>query len=402
MKVSASRSQFPGTVHYINPKVIPEDADEVLISSFGRFVRILGVAVLLYVIVVAIHLLMHGITGLGFGDFSALIENTRNPITCLALGALATFLVQSSTVVTTITVAAVGGGLIGIREATMVILGANIGTCFTALLVAFAYARSREQLRQALAAAITHWFFNIASVAFFFPIELIFHPLERLSHLLAHLTTGGTEHSIPTGGLVRILVTPLIDAFCDLLGHTPVTAIVSIILGGLLIAGSVQLLTILLRTLMAYRSHVLLEQSKERKESIWAEFGLGLGLTLLTHSSSATTSATVPFAGTGTLGTRGALGIVLGANLGTTLTAVLAAITIPGSSGTVALQAAFIHVLINLIGVAAVLFTRPLADAIVRVSESLGRISAEHRTAALGLWFASYIALPALLVWLNI
>lgn len=404
----STRQSFPGTVHYINPKLIPEDSDEVLISTFGRLVRWIGVAASLYVAVVAINLIMDGIAGLGFSNLTSLMEKASNPLLCLMVGIVATFVVQSSTVITTITVAAVGGGLVSIDSAAMLIMGANIGTCFTALLVAYGYFSKQDEFPRALSAALTHWCFNVLSVVAFFPIELAFHPLTALSGWLSRSVLGGASVSLPTGGLVSWSVSPLVDALgtqglSGYIGTPLVGASVCVLAGILLIAAAVQLLTIMLRTLMAFPSHVLLERSASPTTSLYREFGLGLGLTLLTHSSSATTCATVPFAGAGTISTRGALGVAVGANVATTLSAVVAAFAVPGALGSLALQAAFIHVLFNLFGALAVLLIRPVATANVRISDALARLSARARLLSLGVWTASYIALPlaviALLGW---
>ena len=76
--------------------------------------------------------------------------------------------------------------------------------------------------------------------------------------------------------------------------------------------------------------------------------GFGIALTIMVQSSSITTSLVVPLAGAGVLTLRQIFPFTLGANIGTTVTALLAAIT-----GTVAaLIAAISHLLFNIFGIA--------------------------------------------------
>ena len=60
---------------------------------------------------------------------------TRNRIIAVLLGALTTCLIQSSSATTVMTVGLVNAGLLSLRQALCVVLGANVGTTFTAWLV---------------------------------------------------------------------------------------------------------------------------------------------------------------------------------------------------------------------------------------------------------------------------
>lgn len=75
---------------------------------------------------------------------------------------------------------------------------------------------------------------------------------------------------------------------------------------------------------------------------------MGVGLTAIVQSSSVTTSALVPLCGIGLLRLEQMYALTLGANVGTTLTAVMAALV---ATGTGALQVALSHVLFNVTGV---------------------------------------------------
>jgi phosphate:Na+ symporter len=60
---------------------------------------------------------------------------TRQPVVAVLIGALVTCLIQSSSATTVMTVGFVNAGLLTLRNALSVVLGANIGTTFTAWLV---------------------------------------------------------------------------------------------------------------------------------------------------------------------------------------------------------------------------------------------------------------------------
>jgi phosphate:Na+ symporter len=93
--------------------------------------------------------------------------------------------------------------------------------------------------------------------------------------------------------------------------------------------------------------------------------GAGLIMTLITHSSSASTAIMLTMAFNGVISYEMAAAMILGANVGTTIDAALAAI----GTKTAAKRTALVHVLFNLIGaVWALLFLRPLLALVELVS----------------------------------
>lgn len=86
---------------------------------------------------------------------------TRNRFAAVLLGALATMLVQSSSATTVMTVGFVNAGLLALRQALCVILGANIGTTVTAWLVSIFGLKT---------ASITAFALPLAGVGFFLSV----------------------------------------------------------------------------------------------------------------------------------------------------------------------------------------------------------------------------------------
>lgn len=396
-----AKLHFPGTVHYINPRHGIHDDDQILISGFGRAVRWTGTAISIYLLLVAINLITSGIHALGYQQIHEVTSHATNPILAILIGLVLTFTVQSSTVVTTITVATVGAGIVPINMAAMLIMGANLGTCFTSQLVAFGFYQNARNLHRALAAAMTHWWFNALSLLAFFFLEMLFHPLSGISGWLATRLVSGPNDGFVFTGIISALVHPVVDLIGvnGLLGMTRsplLAASVSIVLGMLTIIGTIRWITHLMTAITAASSHLVLEHSIERSDSsapLRSILG-GLGLTMMTQSSTATICSTLPFVGTGNLSLRKSLGLVLGANLGTTLTAVLTAVAVPGMNSELALQASLIHVLFNLFGLLAVFFVRPLAHLILWLSDQTAELGTLCPLPALLVALASYTLIP--------
>ncbi|MEJ5998837.1 Na/Pi symporter [Corynebacterium sp. H130] len=405
MSTHTPKLYFPGTVHYINPLHSEHDEDAILISEFGRAVRWVGIALCIYVLVVAINLINNGIHILGYDAVHNFVGTINHPILAVLAGVLFTFTVQSSTVVTTLTVATVGAGIVPLDMAVMLIMGSNVGTCAASQIVAFGFYRNACNLHRAVAAAMTHWWFNVLSLLVLFPIELIFHPLSRLSGALSTRLYDADGHAIDADGLVGHFVRPVSDALSsgiDQLFH-PLSGTLTLTLGVFLIVLTIHYIAHLMQDLTASGSHHMLENSTHNKVAtapIRSTLA-GLGLTMMSQSSSATICSALPFAGTGNLAIRRFLGIVLGANLGTTLTAVLTAFAFPGEHGELALQAALIHVLFNLIGIIAVLSAKPVSRTILTLSEKTAGLAGKQPFPAFLCIIASYTLIPLAILSLS-
>jgi phosphate:Na+ symporter len=91
-----------------------------------------------------------------------------NPLLGLFAGMIFTALVQSSSATTALVVAMSSGGLISLASAIPLLLGANIGTCITAVLASLAATLSAKR------AAMVHVMFNLFGVLIFLPLLPMF------------------------------------------------------------------------------------------------------------------------------------------------------------------------------------------------------------------------------------
>ncbi|ETM49971.1 hypothetical protein L914_05907, partial [Phytophthora nicotianae] len=151
----------------------------------------------LYFFMVAVKLIGDGFT-LALGcDTKGAFDFADNPVAGLMIGTIATALLHSSGTVTSIVVALVGSGGMTIRQGVYVIMGANIGTCITCIMVAFGQVGDRARFQRAMAAATVHDMYNLWSVFVLFPLEVLFHPLEELSVAMSNAQTDSGAFSSP-------------------------------------------------------------------------------------------------------------------------------------------------------------------------------------------------------------
>ncbi len=229
---------------------------------------------------------------------------TTNRFTGMLTGMVVTASVQSSTATTVMTVSFVNAGLLTLAQAISVIMGANIGTTLTAWIMSAGMS------------------FDITSVvypAFFLGIILIYQKRYRyfgdflfgLSFLLLGLGTlraTGTEMNLGENEA-------LLNFFSSFDPTSFLTTIVFLILGGI--------------------------------------------LTFCVQSSAAVMAITMILCSSGALPIYQGIALVLGENIGTTITSNLAAL----SANTQARRAAFAHMFFNVFGVIWILFVfRPFIN----------------------------------------
>ena len=248
----------------------------------------------------------------GEGLKSILEKLTSNKYIGVLVGALGTAIIQSSSATTVMVVSFVNAGLMNLFQATGVIMGANIGTTITAQMVSF--------------------------------------DLDAIAPLF-----------IGAGAIIMLIAK-----------KKRVRDIASIALGfGILFMGM----------------GVMSDAMKPIAEASWfKEFvmvvadnsilGLiaGLGMTAVVQSSSATTGILVALATTGAIDMRLAFPVILGCNIGTCVTAILASL---GANRT-AKKAALIHLLFNSIG--ALIFL-PFINPFIRLVESTDPTSVARQVA---------------------
>ena len=295
----------------------------------------------LYLFLFSLELMGTALKMFGKGFAETLIATTTNPLVGLFIGILSTSIIQSSSSTTSIVVGLVAGGALNVANAIPIIMGANIGTSVTNSLVSLSQIRRETEFRGALSAAVVHDFFNILVV-------IVLFPLQYFTNFLGHIATFMGEKFQNIGGLkflspVKALTKPPVEILKESVGNYP----------WILLALSLVLLLVAL-TRMVKSLKILVVKKAEvwfdryLFKTAWRAFLVGLLLTAMVQSSSITTSLAVPMAGAGLLTLTQIFPYTLGSNIGTTVTAILAALV---TGNLAAIIVAFSHLLFNVSGI---------------------------------------------------
>src|SRR5262249_605543 len=293
-----------------------------------------GIAGLIYLLICAVSIISRGFAGLGGEAAHSMFAFAANPWVGLSVGVLGTVLIQSSTTTTAIAVTAVGSGALPIRGAIPIILGANVGTTVTTTLVALTFIGSRTEFRRALAASTIHDFYNLLALLIFFPLELISHPGEGSGGAMTKGLYGRGWVAEPDRfNFIRPAIRPVVDGVTKATSHLSSTLgpLFTIVIGAALILVAVLYLGKLLKPLMVGRARDVLIKAVGR--NAYLAMASGMGVTVLTQSSTITTSVLVPFAGAGILAPEQVYPVPVGANRGTKFTVGFAGFPVLGPSG---------------------------------------------------------------------
>lgn len=357
---------------------------------------------LVYFLLVAVGMIGGGFKSATGDQAKELFEFARNPLTALVIGTIATALIQSSSTVTSIIVGLVAGGL-PVEIAIPMVMGANIGTTITNTIVSLGHVRQGDEFRRAFAAATIHDFFNVISVVIFLPLEIMFGFLEKAGAWLAQGMVGGDSMSMKGFNFIKPLVKPPItflqESLLSLGLSKPMMGILLILIGITLIFFVISFIGKLLKVLMTGRAKEILNTAVGRGP-ISGMFS-GTAITVLVQSSSTTTSLIVPLAGSGVFSLRQVYPFTLGANIGTCITALLAATAISGENAIFALQIALIHMTYNVIGVVVIYGIPFLREIPIKAAEWLAELAEKKKMYVALYIFSVFFLIPGMLIGIS-
>ena len=376
----------------------------------------LGALVALYFFIAAINMMSGGLkTAATVAEVAeamkAVFKLTDNPLAGLCVGILVTSVVQSSSFTTTFTVGLVAAGQIELGPAIPIIMGANIGTSVTNILVSLAHVRRRVEFRRSLGGAIVHDLFNVLSVALLMPLEwqwqIVSGPAEAFAKWLGGVTLITTDPG--KYNFVKVAVSPIADGAKYVLGEVcgfgaATVGLTMAAVGIVLLFLALFCLVKILRGLLKERLAGLFSRTLFAHPAI--SFLVGIGTTAAVQSSSVTTSLVVPLVGAGVLKIRQIYPYTLGANIGTTVTALIGglaiAATMAGADGQAAqtiapaaLAVAFGHLLFNLYGTAVFW---PLQWIPISLAKGYASLAARRRLLAAVYIIVIFFLLPILTI----
>jgi sodium-dependent phosphate cotransporter len=356
-------------------------------------------------------------------------EVFNNPIAGMLVGVLVTVLVQSSSTSTSIVITMVAADLLTVRQAISLIMGANIGTSVTSTIVALAQSVDRDEFRRAFAAATVHDMFNFLNVLVLLPLEAM---TGYLYHFSAALIPASLQSAEKPPDILKVLTKPFTKSIGSLdkkvitkiaaaetdadLAKLDDARLLKYYFGCDVKAGCemadggmgilVLIVALLILTTMLFTVVYTLKSLLKGQIALWLHksvngnvpdiklggttipmqwvagymaMGVGLLVTIAVQSSSITTSTITPLVGVGVISVERVVPVVLGANIGTCVTGVLAALAADSSKLYLTLQVAFSHLLFNITGIVIWYVIWPMRAIPVGASKFLGNTTAKYK-----------------------
>ena len=370
-------------------------------TQHGNWRRWLLLIALVYLMLLAVSMIGSGFK-LAAGDHAkTLFTFASNPIMGLIIGMVATALIQSSSTVTSIIVGMVAGGL-PITIAVPMMMGANIGTSITNTLVSLGHVAKKDEFQRAFNAATIHDFFNVMSVIIFLPLEMAFGILEHSSaFVVSMLNTGGTM-GVDGFNPIKALTQPALNVITGMVSGLPSVypGIAKIILGIGLIVTSITYMGKIMKSLMVGKAKDILHKSIGKGPI--SGISSGALMTVLVQSSSTTTSLVVPLVGSGILKAKDIYPFTLGANIGTCITALIAALGVVGVNAAFALQIALVHLLYNVFSVVLIYGTPMLRNIPLDLSYKLSVIVAEKKFYGVAYIGGLFFCMPLGIIFMSV
>jgi solute carrier family 34 (sodium-dependent phosphate cotransporter) len=342
----------------------------------------------------ALDLMTSSLQHMGKNVAETILQATSNPFTALFIGLLITAMLQSSSTTTSLVVALVASGSLTLQSATPIIMGANVGTTITSTIVSLGFINKKKEFRRAVAAGTYHDFFNILTVVILFPLEYYYGFLSSLAGWISNL------FFTPSPELSGDRVTHFWFGFSPitnfLIANIPSPFFLAAVAVALLFA-SILIFRKLISGLLRAKSPEVFSRfffKSELKSFVW-----GLLTTAAIRSSTITTSVVVPIVAQKIVKLKQAAPFILGANIGTTITAFIAAFLNSNTSSV--LSIAIVHFLFNFIGVL-IFFPLPVLRKLpLGLANWMGKLTLKYRLAGLVYLLTTFFFLPFSLIYLN-
>ncbi|KAJ9462196.1 hypothetical protein DIPPA_07814 [Diplonema papillatum] len=415
-----------------------------VLEGVGKLCCVVGV---LYLFIIALGLMGDAFQILGGRSSGRTFRDSEllaNPFAGVSIGILATVLMQSSSTTTSIIISMAASGLVTAHDAAYLVMGANIGTSVTNTLVSFAHINNAEEYRRAFTAAVFHDMFNWLTVSIFLPLEVSSGFLLRISKAIVDGLALGRETEGKEPEFLKRLTKPVtgrvvsVDkGLIEAIARAESPAVLSGLeketivrqsghhlfrtspisdteVGLLLLFVSLAMLTTCLLMLVKLLASVL-----QGRVAIWTRYLLnlefkhpllriaggldnyilllfGTGATILVQSSSVFTSTLTPLVGIGLVHIEKMVPLTHGANIGTTVTGVLSALS--GDHVDVGLRVALEHVLFNCLGTVVWFVVWPLRPVPLACAKFMGETAENLRWFPMAYVVGAFVGGPALAV----
>ncbi|PIB35065.1 hypothetical protein BFP72_06470 [Reichenbachiella sp. 5M10] len=362
---------------------------EIKTASILKFV--FSIAIALFIFLWSLDLMTEAFHIISSDTVSSLLKVIANPFVSLFIGIFITAVIQSSSTSTSLIVAIVASGSLSIQNAVPMIMGANIGTTLTSTIVSLSYITNNKQFKNAIATGVMHDFFNIMTVIILFPLEWKYQILSNLSlHITSLLGIHTSQQYITTTKNLG-----LFDTINNYLIQIIEYKSILIILSTLSLLLSIKIIS---KTI----SNRLIGTAQEKFEEVFFKnnfnaFSLGAVLTAVIQSSSITTTIIVPLGATEKIKIAKLFPYIVGANVGTTITALIAAL----NKSEAAMNIALVHFLFNAIGAIIFLIIPILKTLPILYARKFGMMTMQYKVVGFFYILFIFFVLPLSLIFLD-
>jgi sodium-dependent phosphate cotransporter len=288
-------------------------------------------------------------------------------------------------------VAIVATGTLSFETAIPMIMGANVGTTLTSALVSLSFITKKSEYHKAFTAGIMHDMFNVILVLILFPLELSFKFLSNIAYQIQDLFNENTTRAEFAMDYSWNFATIPSHYVLELINMPILTLVISFLL-----------LFISIKIISKRVSRSLIDKDgtnigKLIFSSTWKSFGIGALFTAGVQSSSITTSIVVPVAAKGGILLRFVFPYIIGANIGTTITALIAAFFISTSAMTIAM----IHVFFNFTGFLIFMLIPWARHFAIYLAIRFGYLAANYRLLGLAYIVLIFFIIPFALIYIS-
>ncbi|MBU0474705.1 MAG: Na/Pi symporter [Bacteroidetes bacterium] len=367
---------------------------KIIFYEYPNLIASIKLIFFLYLFFLSLQLMGDSMKLFGKEFANTLIQTTSNPLVGLFIGILATSIVQSSSSTTSIVVGMVAGGALNIHNAIPIIMGANIGTSITNTIASLPQINRSNEFRRAFAAATVHDFFNFLAVIVLFPLQVATNFLGVASEAFANMfqNVGGLTFLSPVKEITKPVSYYFIAQLKSGVSDGFLYKWIALFVALLFLFVALKYMTDSLKILIMSKARAWFDQFLFKTAP--RAMVVGLLLTILVQSSSITTSLVVPMAGAGLLTLIQIFPYTLGANVGTTVTAILAALI---TGNIAAVTVAFAHLLFNIAGI---VIWMPLKIVPITMAERFAEYSIKNKLIPVAYVVILFFIVPILVIYI--
>ncbi|WP_185967175.1 MULTISPECIES: hypothetical protein [unclassified Corynebacterium] len=357
---------------YDSPRINAHATAWTRLSELLHWLLIFG---LIFALGMSLSVLIDTLLGI-IMDFD--LPHNLNLLTAFALGIFATAVVQSSTAISIATIYFVSAGTVETSVAVFIIFGINLGTTLSPLLLSNIFPGNIAAKK----ASLLHVLFNTCGLLIAIPLELSFQPFSQLAQALSPAIGSFSTHSFSAAPWLSV-------------GKHSIMASIAIIMGcSFLAVLCIRLIATLSARIVAGTGFGILERAGNLGTSI----GLAAGalVTILVGTSSTTVTAVTAMASRRCLSERVSLAVIIGANMGTTISGIFVSFSLSHTSPA-ALHVALVHVLFNVVIAFLVLLIPQLRFGLMRLADYCAHLMQRHFFLSNLVLFLVWFAIPAAL-----